>query len=102
MSEAAGAVNFYTCQVCGGQIITRNKDDGTTPFMIDCEASKDCDGFMYSGFYKIDQHSEATFEWYRPKTAGERKKLDNPDVAEHVRQGGLLLRRIADGRSVEF
>jgi hypothetical protein len=38
---------------------------------------------------------EPTWEWYRPSVAETRRlKRREPNTAEHVRKGGLLLRRI--------
>lgn len=99
VSEEKGAINIYTCPSCGWRAITRNRDDGTTPFMIACEG-KDCEadprvGGCTSAFYRVDQTLEPTHEWYRPLSAGERKAMKDPALRDHVRMGGLLLRKIA-------
>jgi ribosomal protein L40E len=99
MPEEKGLINVYVCQTCGSQIVTINREEGTTPFMIRCEATTGwrqtrCQGNCFSSFYRVDQKTAPTHEWYRPTTTGERKKLADPAVAEHVRLGGLLLRRI--------
>ncbi len=99
MSEKAGAINVYVCQSCGTEVVTRNKHDGTTPFMVGCVA---CPGVSYSSFYRVDQTLTPTHEWFKPMTAGERKRwMRDPDTAEHVRLGGLCLRTLA-GEKVTF
>lgn len=99
MSEDAGKKNLYTCQTCRGQIVTVNRDAGTTPFMIDCEAPNPgtwqaCRGVMYSNFYPAGLEALApSHEWYRPTSAGERKKIPR-GAEEHIAKGGLLLRAL--------
>lgn len=93
MSESKDAVNVYTCQMCGWQAVTKNREEGTTPFMIGCQADG-CDGDCYSGFYRCDQALEPTHEWYRPTTTGERKQLNNQDMRSHFEMGGLFLRKL--------
>ena len=84
--------NIYTCAKCGGKIVTIDRDNGTTPFMILCRASLDCNGMMQSSLYHCPPSSTPTHEWYRPK----RKEIRGlyPEVMEHIRKGGLLLRKI--------
>ncbi len=97
MSEPANAINVYTCPECGWQAITINRVEGTTPFQICCEGNCRASGWnggAYSSFYQVDQSLTPTHEWYRPTTAGERKKLRNPDTREHVALGGLLIREL--------
>lgn len=99
MPEQAGGVNAYTCQTCGKQTITINRDDGTTPFMIVCR-SVTCDGPAYSSFYRVPPGARPTHEWYRP----DRDKLRAMDDAtqQHVRLGGLILRRIRNATRERF
>lgn len=87
--EKAGMKNGYTCQDCGKSIVTINIDDGTTPFMILCRATKGCEGMMYSSFYSIPQGLPAQYEWFKPKS------FDgySPEMKEHFRKGGLDLRK---------
>lgn len=92
--EDAGLVNVYTCQICGGRIVTKNRDAGTTPFFLRCRATTGCDGDMYSGFYRVDQQQPHGWEWFKPLSAGERKKLDTVSMVEHVAMGGLILRQV--------
>lgn len=80
--------NRYTCQKCGGQIVTEDRDEGTTPFMIDCEATKGCPGPMQSAFYQgVGPGESATFIWRKP-TPREYKRA-HPAMKQHFDQGGL-------------
>lgn len=119
MPEDAGKVNAYSCQVCQRTIITKNRNAGTTPFMISCHASKarGCRGMMQSSFYRLDQATPHTFEWVTPTeseldvfieqllTARQGKVDDDTllfmgrDIREHVKRGGLMLSK--DGKMVE-
>lgn len=95
MTEALGAVNAYVCQKCGGKIITKNRQEGTTPFMTSCHATDGCQGTMQSMFYKVNQNEVPTHEWFKPLSAGERRRwLRDSHTIEHVKQGGLLLRAV--------
>lgn len=87
--DRAGMKNRYTCNTCGQSIITVNTDNGTTPFGISCKFSG-CNGVMFSSGYQIDQSLDADFVWYKPKSL---KKLDK-QTRDHVRKGGLLLKRV--------
>ena len=102
MPEARGAVNVYACPY-GHETVTRNMDEGVTPYMIGCPTCKAAGtppnekGFRWpmaeSSFYRVDQFLAHSHEWYRPEsTAGL-----NQDTAEHVRNGGLLLREAQPG-----
>jgi hypothetical protein len=87
--EKAGMKNIYTCKA-GHFIWTVNADDGVTPFAIPCK-EPGCNNAMTSGFYPevakliIEPH----YEWYKPELKG----LSAGDL-EHVKNGGLLLRKI--------
>jgi hypothetical protein len=88
-----GKLNIYTCEKCRGHIVTVDRDEGTTPFMVGCRATEGCSGMMESSFYRVwDQRMAPQFEWYRP---------DATEVAtlklvarDHVQRGGLLLRAL--------
>lgn len=90
-----GGVNVYTCSHCGRKIVTRDRDEGTTPFGLACRATEDCRGTMRSSCYRVDQHLKPTWEWFRPKTKAERR-LVTPELEDHVDQGGLILRSLAN------
>lgn len=92
-----GKINVYICS-CGAEMVTRDVDDGVTPFMTDCEK---CGKFMQSSFYKVDQGLQPTHEWYRPGPEM-RKKLSTSLAGfkllrDHVDRGGLILREIGEG-----
>ena len=101
MSDAAkdaptsfqGKKNIYTCEKCGFHVVTVDRDEGVTPFMIACRAFG-CDGHMHSSMYRVfDQRIKARFEWYRP---GEPElAMMSPAMQDHVRMGGLAMREIA-------
>lgn len=87
-----GKKNMYVCDRCSGHIITVDLEKGVTPFLICCEVTAGCDGMMKSSLYRVyDQSVRASHEWYRP-TLIERLK---PGEKDHVRKGGLLLRKVA-------
>ena len=94
MSEAAGAKNAYRCQLCGFTIVTINRDEGTTPFMLRCRRPIRCQGMMHSAFYRLPENApEPSLEWYRPS---EREVRKLPEwQRDHVEQGGLLYRGIS-------
>lgn len=84
-----GAKNRYTCEACGKFIVTIDRDEGVTPFMLKCRATKGCAGTMYSSFYAMRDAGEPSFEWRKP-TQGEYKAM-NAAMQDHVDQGGLNL-----------
>ena len=92
MSE--GRKNRYVCQTCGQSIVTVDIEEGVTPFMIGCKATKDCDGDMYSSFYGVGQSLEATFEWYKPTDFSQYPEEHRDAMREHVEMGGLDIRPI--------
>lgn len=89
-----GRKNRYTCSYCGFSFVTVDLVDGTTPFMTGCKNPMPCRGMARSSFYRIDQSSEPTHEWYSPSQLEIRDIID-PNVLQHVAMGGLLLRKKA-------
>jgi hypothetical protein len=87
-----GKKNAYICQTCGKPTVTIDRDEGTTPFQIDCQ-QKDCKGNAVSEFYNVPQNLEATHEWYRMGPA-EARGL-KPHLRQHHEMGGLFLRRVS-------
>ncbi|MDO8976752.1 hypothetical protein [Reyranella sp.] len=86
-----GRKNIYTCRTCRGHIVTRDVEEGVTPFMIGCKATPDCKGMMNSSMYRVfDGTMAASHEWYRPEVA----QVMEPGVRRHVEKGGLVLRKI--------
>jgi len=65
--------------------------EGVTPFMIKCRASFNCDGQMQSSMYRVfDQNMAETYQWYKPASLEDLR----PGEIEHVKKGGLLLRKV--------
>lgn len=97
-----GQVNVYVCQKCGGHTVTIDRDDGTTPFMLDCRAGitlfdpfPKCKGIAESSFYRPDfEHGPPEWEWYAPDV-NELHKITDANTLRHVAMGGLLLRLTA-------
>jgi hypothetical protein len=81
-----GRLNRYTCQTCGGHTITIDRDEGVTPFMLLCRATKDCVGHMYSSFYRAVE-GVPTYEWRKP-TLAEYAAM-SPAMRDHIDRGGL-------------
>lgn len=92
----AERLNRYVCRACGGSVVTVDRAEGVTPFYLDCYATEGCGGPMMSSFYRVDGTPLPVLEFYSPDKA-ERKRLDVP-TREHVRLGGLLVRRIPVAR----
>jgi hypothetical protein len=89
MSGFQGKKNVYTCDTCGRQMVTVDRDDGVTPFATRCSCP--ARAHMTSSMYQVDQALPATHEWYRPAPGTLLKSIH---VHEHVKRGGLLLREI--------
>ena len=86
-SRNKGKLNIYTCEKCNAHIVTKDVDDGVTPFMTPCD---DCDGMMLSSFYRVwDQSMRPDYEWYRPENTDGLSKY----VKDHVDKGGLIMRK---------
>lgn len=87
-----GRKNIYTCRTCRGHIVTRDADEGVTPFMLACRATPGCQGLMHSSMYRVfDGTMAASHEWYKPDVA----QVMEPGTRRHVEKGGLVLRPIA-------
>ena len=81
--------NAYICQQCHKTIVTVDRDEGTTPFIIGCRADPPCGGQMLSHFYRSDVSTEPSFEWRKP-TQTEYKKASYA-MKDHFDRGGLNL-----------
>lgn len=111
-----GRLNAYWCESCNGYIVTIDIDEGVTPMFLACrvkgdpaDPGNDCRGRMHSMMYPAlpwpatDGFNTAiptvpTWEWYKPD-AQEMKRYrrrGDAETIEHVRKGGLLLRRRGD------
>lgn len=86
--------NAYQCEECASWIVTIDREQGVTPFMVGCG---ECGAMAQSKMYRVSGSMEPTHEWFRPET------LDGLSqwTADHVRKGGLLLRRIGGGDAKE-
>ena len=83
-----GKLNIYTCRECGSHIVTKDVDDGVTPFLVGCK-SPGCKGLMQSSMYRVfDQAMKHSWEWYKPNSLAGLSGSER----EHVRMGGLLMR----------
>ncbi len=112
-------LNAYTCQKCKATVITIDKDNGVTPFIIPClteiesmsslveypkNRHRKCNGDMYSHFYTVPPFVTPLFEWFKPDIEALNKcysplkvKLYNKDMRDHIKNGGLDLRKIKNG-----
>lgn len=79
--------NRYTCRTCGGQIVTEDRDEGTTPFVIGCRAKRGCRGTMQSSCYRGAEGATPTFIWRKPTAA---EYIAAPlAMKDHFDMGGL-------------
>lgn len=82
--------NAYQCEECASWIVTIDREQGVTPFMVGCGK---CGAMAQSKMYRVSCSMEPTHEWFRPETLEGLSQWS----ADHVRNGGLLLRRIGGG-----
>ena len=92
------SINRYTCDTCEGFITTVHRDEGTTPMILKCRATPGCSGSMQSAMYQVDQTLIPDYEWYAP-SRDEVARLSR-DMKQHVKMGGLLIRRVNDSGTV--
>ena len=85
--------NLYVCEVCDLHIITIDRDNGTTPYLMGCQTEL-CNALMRSRVYRIDQAWMPSHEWYKPSE--EETAKQNPAIKQHIEFGGLLLRKIEE------
>ena len=101
--EDAGMVNVYVCSICGFHTVTKNRDAGTTPFMIGCKNPRKCAGYAQSSFYRVRQTLEPMFLWIKPTDDELQRFLADHDatqqqaILEHVKFGGLLDLMVSTG-----
>jgi len=89
-----GQKNVYVCQLCGGEVVTVDADEGVTPFMIECRSTPECEGDMYSSFYQVDQSLAPQFEWYKPTSLDQYPEGHREAMKKHIEDGGLDIRPI--------
>jgi hypothetical protein len=81
-------LNRYRCEKCHKSIVTVDRDEGVTPFMLNCRRTPGCSGQMTSRFYQVESvWGPPTFEWRKP-TKKEYKRM-SPAMKQHIDQGGL-------------
>lgn len=81
-------IDVYTCQAHHDNV-TLKEIEGVTPFMIGCK-HKDCNELANSSNFVCNQNLKPTHEWYKPTDTSELNRFENI----HVKNGGLLLRKI--------
>ena len=105
MAGFKGRLNQYVCDTCGHITTTIDRDNGVTPFMIECKGALPCSARRGSirgrsgrdvarsrGYgASVDQSAAPTHEWYRPEHLD---GLSQQGLLSHVLAGGLLLREI--------
>lgn len=91
VTKATERLNRYTCNACGGSIVTMDADVGTTPFMLGCLAAEGCKGTMTSCLYR-GVTGPAAFVWRKPTP--DEYEAASPPMRHHFDQGGLDIFRI--------
>lgn len=87
-----GRINVYVCESCGGKTVTKDVDEGVTPFMLCCRATLDCEGYAYSSHYRVDQAQPWGWEWFKPTPEEIAAK---PEAhRDHYLKGGLDIREV--------
>lgn len=92
-------VNGYTCHHCGEVTMTYHVDEGVTPMFLTCRATEGCTGRAVSMMYPPapfpgELAALPRWEWYRPSPRAAKRM--NPAMRDHVRRGGLALRKAAE------
>ena len=102
-AQWGGRLNIYVCDVCRSHVVTRDVDEGVTPFSIPsrefcpnkCGAHAGIEkhplpASMTSSFYRVwDQSMREDYQWYRPAPG----EAFHPAYRGHVENGGLLIRK---------
>lgn len=96
--QSSERLNRYVCQVCGRSIITIDRDEGVTPFMLNCRATPDCKGDMHSSFYE-GVTGQPTHEWRKP-TAEEYQNMSQP-MRDYIDSGALNIYPLAEANEVQ-
>lgn len=89
--------NIYTCPA-GHDTITVDVDEGVTPMMLRCrqrvaDGKHNCTEMARSHFYNLTPEElkrDPEYEWFKPASL----KGLSPQMKEHVKMGGLELRKI--------
>lgn len=95
--------NHYVCPSCHGITISKEFDDGVTPFMFRCRATPNCTDHARSSFYRCSQDPNQTphVVFYRPTDRAEAlanikgyPKRFRKAMIEHWEKGGSLERKV--------
>ncbi|HEU4975273.1 MAG TPA: hypothetical protein VFT50_09305 [Baekduia sp.] len=101
-------INGWTCDACGQTTYVVHVDEGVTPMFLACRAEgvdpreATCKGMGQSLMYPRTAPpphvlAAVAWEWYQPDAAELRAlRQFEPQTAEHVERGGLLLRKLTD------
>lgn len=94
-----GAVNAWKCDDCGGLTVAVHVDEGTTPMFLGCRRTPGCKGRAVSSMYPeppipADVLGLLAWEWFMPSAKKIRRM--EPEMREHCRQGGLVIRPLSD------
>lgn len=103
--------NAYFCKECRKVTITVDIDKGVTPSFIVCPHCKKAmassfmyqiPGCMYFGEFKNGQMTilPADYEWYKPDE--KQTLMLSKSEAQHVFNGGLLMRKRTDKQAIMF
>jgi len=95
MKKKKKKINLYICPSCGGEIVTKDVNDGIAPLIIDCDF---CDGFMHTSFYRCDQTLEYSHELFKPThnwlhNTYKHWPLLYKEKLQEAREGGLDIRK---------
>lgn len=99
LTGRSGQVNVYICESCAGSTVTIDRENGVTPFLIDCQI-KGCNGVARSSFYAVPQELIPQYEWRKP-TKTEYYQLPVSTRREHVDRGGLMMYPIRSPKEVK-
>lgn len=91
MYDGRDRIDVYTCEKCGGRVLTTYRDVGVTPFVIRCARCKSSMVHNYTYLKDAYNGKDKVLEWYRP-SFNELVKMSDGAI-EHVLCGGLILKR---------
>ena len=99
--KKVNGINCYKC-VDGHIFKSHELSPGVTPINIDCP-EEDCDKLASSTFYNdIAPSLPVIIEFYRPTLKHCMKLRKNPELLDHIFNGGLLMRRIKPKVKIEI
>jgi predicted RNA-binding Zn-ribbon protein involved in translation (DUF1610 family) len=89
-------INAYDCPKCKAVLVTRDADEGVTPFSKLCLS---CGASAYSRMYTRTEGLTPTHEWYKPKFP---ERYQHPGMRQHIEAGGLAFRPIGGIDETEY